>query len=92
MRPSRITDDWRNTAKIFYEIWNLLYCIRTMNGKHVSIKVPMNSGCLYYNYKGFFGILLMAICDARYVFSFIDIGDYGSNNDSGVFCKSVIGK
>ena len=52
----------------------------------------MNSGCLYYNYKGFFGILLMAICDARYVFSFIDIGDYGSNNDSGVFCKSVIGK
>ena len=29
----------------------------------------------------------MAICDARYVFSFVDIGDYGSNNDSGVFRK-----
>ena len=29
----------------------------------------------------------MVICDARYVFSFVYIGDYGSNNDSGVFRK-----
>ena len=34
----------------------------------------------------------MAICDARYVFSFVDKGDYGSNNNSGVFRKSAIGK
>ena len=34
----------------------------------------------------------MAICDAQYVFLFVDKGDYGSNNDSGVFHKSAIGK
>ena len=34
----------------------------------------------------------MATCNARYVFSFVDIRDYGSNNDSGVFCQSAIRK
>jgi len=42
--------------------------------------------------KTFFSLVLMAVCDARYVFSFVDIGDYGSNNDSEVFRRSAIGK
>ena len=37
-------------------------------------------------------MVLMAICDARYVFPFVDIGGSGSNNDSWVFRKSAIGK
>ena len=58
----------------------------------MSIKAPINSRFLYYSYKGFFSSVLIVICYARYVFSFVDIGDYGSNNDSRVFCKSDIGK
>ena len=34
----------------------------------------------------------MAICDARYVFTHIDIGSYGSNNVSGVFKNSKMGE
>ena len=34
----------------------------------------------------------MAICDARYVFTHIDIGSYGSNNDCGVFRNSKMGE
>ena len=29
-------------------------------------------------------MVLLGICDARYCFSDVDVGDYGSNNDSGV--------
>ena len=34
----------------------------------------------------------MAICDAHYVFTFMDIGSYGSNNESERFRKSTMGK
>ena len=77
MRPPRTTDDWKNIAKDFYEIWNLPHCIGAIDGKHVRIKAPINSRFLYYSYKGFFSIVLIVICYARYVFSFVDIGDYG---------------
>ena len=91
-RPPRTTEDWKNIVKDFYEIWNLPHCIGAIDGKHIRIKAPANTGSLYFNYKGFFSVILMAICDARYVFTFVDIGSYGSNNDSGVFRKSAIGK
>lgn len=90
--PPRTSTEWKKIAKDFHEMWNLPHCIGAIDGKHIRMKAPINSGSLYYNYKGFFSIVLMAICDARYVFSFVDIGDYGSNNDSGVFRKSTIGK
>ena len=46
----------------------------------------------FYNYKGFFGMVLLAVCDAKYCFTMFDEGQYGSNNDSGVLLNSKIGK
>ena len=36
--------------------------------------------------------MLLATCDTRYCFSFMEIGSYGSNNDSGIFKNSKMGK
>ena len=55
------------------------------------IQSPPNSGSLYYNYKGYFSLVLMALVDHQYKFTYIDVGEYGSNSDSNVFRNSNLG-
>ena len=56
------------------------------------MRCPPNSHSLFYNYKGFFSIVLMALVDADYRFIYIDVGNYGSNGDSGIFKNSALGE
>ncbi|XP_029347991.1 uncharacterized protein LOC115034731, partial [Acyrthosiphon pisum] len=35
-------------------------------GKHIRLECPKNSGSMYYNYKNFFPLILIAICDSNY--------------------------
>ena len=65
---------------------------RGIDGKHIAMDYPKNTGSLYHNYKGFFSFVLLAICDARYSFTFVDVGQYGPNNDSGVLKESTLGQ
>lgn len=74
------------------DIWNFPHTLGAIDGKHIAMKSPLNSGSLYYNYKGFFSIVLLAVCNARYSFTLVDIGNYGSMNDSGIFNNSNFGK
>lgn len=61
-----------------------------MDGKHVKIVCPPKSGSMYFNYKGDFSTVLLAVCDANYRIIFVDIGSYGHNNDAGIFDRSTL--
>ena len=83
---------WKKISKDFFDMWDMSHLIGAIDGKHIAIECPANSGSLYYNYKGFFSLVLLAIYDAKYAFTLIDIASYGSNDDCGILVKSLIGK
>ena len=92
LKPPETPAEWLKIADEFQATWNLPHVIGALDGKHVRIRCPHNSGTLYHNYKGFFSLVLLACCDAKYCFTLFDIGQYGSNNDSGVLLNSDMGK
>ena len=56
-----------------------------MDGKHIPLINPCNSGSTFFSYKNFFSIVLLALVDADYKFIHVDIGCQGRISDVGVF-------
>ena len=61
-----------------------------MDGTHIALQAPANSGSTYYNYKQFHSIILMAMVDAHYRVIMFDVGVNGRNSDGGVFASSTM--
>lgn len=51
---------------------------------------PTDSGSLYFNYKHFFSIVLLAIVDANYQFLYVDVVAPGRSGDAGVYNNSAV--
>ena len=85
MKTPDSPEEWKKLADQFEERWNVPHAIGAIDGKHVAIRKPANSGSLYHNYKGFFSIVLMAVVDADYKFLWVEAGGVGSSSDAQIF-------
>ncbi|XP_023216064.1 protein ANTAGONIST OF LIKE HETEROCHROMATIN PROTEIN 1-like [Centruroides sculpturatus] len=85
-------NEWKGIAENFLKAWQLPHCCGSIDGKHVLMVCPKNSGSLNFNYKGTFSNVLLAVADANYKFLYIDYGHYGSESDGGIFRKVQFGQ
>ena len=76
--------DWIAIAREFERKWNFPHCLGCLDGKHVEIIPPAESGSFFYNYKRTHSMVLLAIADATYKFIAFDFGTNGKVSDGGV--------
>lgn len=81
---------WQNIANGFLQKTNFPNCIGAIDGKHIRIVNPTGGGSIFYNYKNFYSIVLLAMCDADYCFTYVNIGTCGKNSDSTIFQNSAL--
>ncbi|XP_017470323.1 PREDICTED: uncharacterized protein LOC108362015, partial [Rhagoletis zephyria] len=89
--PPNVTE-LRKIADDFFIKTGMPNCVGAIDGKHINMFRPRKSGSLYFNYKKRFSITLLAACDANYVFTYVDVGSFGSQSDGGIFSRTAFGK
>uniref|UniRef100_A0A1E1WJG3 DDE Tnp4 domain-containing protein n=1 Tax=Pectinophora gossypiella TaxID=13191 RepID=A0A1E1WJG3_PECGO len=85
MKPPSSSQRWKKIAVNFYKRTKFPNCIGACDGKHIRLISPLHSVSLYCNYKKYNSIVLMAIVDADYCFTAINVGSYGKESDSSIF-------
>lgn len=83
-------EEWNTIERGFSSRWNFPGVYGAIDGKHVLIRAPPDSGSEFFNYKGTNSVILLAVVDDDYCFSYINIGANGRCSDGGVFQSSSI--
>ena len=85
-------EEWQLIAEEFQIRWQFTNCLGALDGKHVAISPPSNSGSYYFNYKGTHSVVLMAVANANYEIVYADVGANGRVSDGGVWANCSLNR
>ncbi|CAH1962840.1 unnamed protein product [Acanthoscelides obtectus] len=80
----KTSEEWQEIAYNIETRWNFPNCGGSIDGKHLRIVKPANSGSYFFNYKDYHSIVLMALVNADYEFIYVNVGCNGRVSDGGV--------
>jgi hypothetical protein len=78
----RTPEGWKQIADKYSTRWNFHHVLGALDGKHVRVQCPAKGGSMFYNYKKYHSIVLMALVDADYQFRWVSVGGPGSSSDA----------
>ena len=78
-------------ANKFESKWNFPHAVGALNSKHVVMQAPHNSGSAYFNYKKTHNVVPLTVCNVKYKFTMVDIGDSGKQSDGSVYNNIQLG-
>ena len=85
-------EDWKSIEEKFRNRWNVPHAVGGLDGKHIGIRKPWNTGSECFNYKGYFSLVLLALVDAEYKFLWVNTRVSGSSYDGQIFNRSKLKK
>ena len=68
----------------------LWHYLEFLPGVYPAIKRPKKSGSEYFNYKGYFSLVVLALVDGDYKFLWVNMGASGSSSDAQIFNNSKL--
>ncbi|XP_049798794.1 uncharacterized protein LOC126233009 [Schistocerca nitens] len=83
-------NEWHSKKSLFRQALHFPHCVGAIDEKHILLQCPVGSGSKFYNYKGSFSIVLLAVVDTNYNFLYADVCCQGRIFDGGVFKNASI--
>ena len=81
-------EEWHKIIDETNSRWQFSNCYECTDGKHVGIICPPHSGSEFYNYIGFYSIVLVPFVDYDYKFLDAEVGCQGRLSNGGVYRNS----
>ncbi|XP_063216135.1 uncharacterized protein LOC134527401 [Bacillus rossius redtenbacheri] len=79
-------EEWLKIASDFEDKWNLPHCVGIVDCRHVSVRTQKS---LFFSNKLGTGVVMLAICDNKYCFNYLNIEAYDEQSGGGGLMKAT---
>ncbi|XP_050028799.1 uncharacterized protein [Dermacentor andersoni] len=83
-------DDMPAHIKEFQAVCDFPQGVGALDGCRIPVSPPKEHASDYYNYKGWYSIILLALVDHKYRFRYVNVGSPGRCHDAYVYRQSVL--